>query len=273
MWPRSTPSKSKPTKTQCATLCFRAQSCRARPKCGSLQIQARQAELSQKFSENVLDATDAYSYYASPEEMAGVPQDVVQSTQEAAKADGKNSHKLTLKMPCYLPVMQFAKSSALRERLYRAYTTRASEQAETPAQDNSALIREILALRLEEAQLLGYKSFAEVSVATKMAQSPQEVTQFLRDLAHRARPFALKDLADLREFAKQDKLNAWDIPYYSEKLKEARYAFSEQEVKQYFTAPKVLAGLFKIVETLFEVAIRKDEAHRSGSPRVAVLPH
>jgi len=224
------------------------------------EIQARQAELSQKFSENVLDATDAYSYLASSEEMSGVPPDVLQATRESAAAEGKDGHQLTLKMPCYLPVMQFARSSALRERLYRAYTTRASEQAENAAQDNTALIREILALRLEEAQLLGYQNFAQVSVATKMARSPEEVTRFLRDLAVRARPFAEKDLADLREYAGQQQLNAWDIPYFSEQLKEARYAFSEQEVKQYFTAPKVLAGLFKIVETLFEVSIRKDSA-------------
>ena len=156
--------------------------------------------------------------------------------------------------------MQFAQSSALRERLYRAYVGRASDQGGDSSKDNTALISEILALRLEEAQLLGYKNFAEVSVATKMAKSPQQVTDFLRDLARRARPFAEKDLADLREFAQGKALNAWDVPFYGEQLKEARYAFSEQEVKQYFTAPKVLAGLFKIVETLFEVAIHKDTA-------------
>ena len=223
-------------------------------------IQARQAELSQKFSENVLDATDAFAYYASAEEMQGVPADVQQSTRESAQAEGKDGHKLTLKLPCYLPVMQFAQSSALRERLYRAYVGRASDQGGDSSKDNTALISEILALRLEEAQLLGYKNFAEVSVATKMAKSPQQVTDFLRDLARRARPFAGKDLADLREFAQGKALNAWDVPFYGEQLKEARYAFSEQEVKQYFTAPKVLAGLFKIVETLFEVAIHKDTA-------------
>ena len=223
-------------------------------------IQARQAELSQKFSENVLDATDAFAYYASEGEMQGVPADVQQSTHEAAQAEGKDGHKLTLKLPCYLPVMQFAQSSALRERLYRAYVGRASDQGGDSSKDNTALISEILALRLEEAQLLGYKNFAKVSVATKMAKSPQQVTDFLRDLARRARPFAEKDLADLREFAQGKALNAWDVPFYGEQLKEARYAFSEQEVKQYFTAPKVLAGLFKIVETLFEVAIHKDTA-------------
>ena len=230
------------------------------------QIQERQAELSQKFSENALDATDAYAYYATADELEGIPSDVQQAALAAAQADGKDGYKLTLKMPCYLPVMQFATRSDLREKLYRAYVTRASDQAEGDARkfDNTALIGEILALRREEAQLLGYANFGEVSVVPKMAQSPDEVIGFLRDLARRARPYALKDVADLRAFA-AEKLSLadpqpWDWPYISEKLKEARYAFREQEVKEYFTAPKVLAGLFKIIETLFEVAIRRDSA-------------
>ena len=230
------------------------------------QIQERQAELAQKFSENALDATDAYAYYAEVDELDGVPADVQQTALEAARAEGKDGYKLTLKMPCYLPVMQFARSSALRERLYRAYVTRASDQAEGEATkyDNTAVMQEILALRQEEAHLLGYANFGEVSVVPKMAESADEVITFLRDLAQRARPYAEKDVADLRAFA-ADHLaltdpQAWDWPYVAEKLKEARYAFSEQEVKQYFTAPKVLAGLFKIIETLFEVAIRPDEA-------------
>jgi oligopeptidase A len=227
-------------------------------------IQERQAELSQKFSENALDATDAFAYYAQASELDGVPDDVKQAALAAAKSEGKEGFKLTLKMPCYLPVMQFAHSSALRERLYRAYVTRASDQAdmETRKYDNSALISEMLTLRLEEAKLLGYQNFGELSVVPKMAESPEHVITFLRDLATKARPFAEKDLADLRDFAAQH-LNlrdpqAWDWPYVSEKLKEARYAFSEQEVKQYFTVPKVLAGLFKIVETLFDVNIKRD---------------
>ncbi|GHC73174.1 oligopeptidase A [Pseudorhodoferax aquiterrae] len=229
-------------------------------------IQERQAELSQKFSENALDATDAYAYYASADELDGVPEDVRQAARAAAEAEGKAGFKLTLKLPCYLPVMQFARSSALRERLYRAYATRASDQAEGDATkfDNTALIREILALRQEEARLLGYANFGEVSVVPKMADSPAQVIGFLRDLARRARPYAEKDVADLRAFA-AEKLaltdpQPWDWSYIGEQLKEARYAFSEQEVKQYFTAPKVLAGLFKIVETLFEVSIRRDTA-------------
>ncbi len=229
-------------------------------------IQERSAELSQKFSENALDATDAFSHYATAEELDGVPTDVKQAARTAASADGKEGFKLTLKLPCYLPVMQFAKSSALREILYRAYVTRASDQADESARqfDNSALINEMLALRLEEAKLLGYSSFGELSVAPKMAESPEHVVTFLQDLATKARPFAEKDLADLRQYANQHlglaEPQPWDWPYISEKLKEARYAFSEQEVKQYFTAPKVQAGLFKIVESLFEVQIQRDTA-------------
>ncbi|QIL80219.1 M3 family metallopeptidase [Diaphorobacter sp. HDW4A] len=230
------------------------------------KIQERMAELSQKFSENALDATDAFAYYAEIDELDGVPEDIQQAARAAAEADGNPGYKLTLKLPCYLPVMQFAKSSALREKLYHAYVTRASDQAQGDALkfDNSANMQEILALRKEESQLLGYANFGEVSVVTKMAKSPTEVIDFLRDLARRAKPYGEKDVADLRAFAKNDLGLAdpqpWDWPFISEKLKEARYSFSEQELKQYFPAPKVLAGLFKIVETLFEVSIRKDSA-------------
>ncbi|MDP2371035.1 M3 family metallopeptidase [Rhodoferax sp.] len=229
-------------------------------------IQERAAELGQKFSENALDATDAFAHYASADEVDGIPADVLQTARDAAQKEGKEGYKLTLKMPCYLPVMQFARSSALRQTLYRAYVTRASDQAGADLSkfDNTALIQELLALRLEEAKLLNYPDFGTVSLVPKMADSPQQVIDFLRELSRKARPFAEQDIADLRAHASAH-LNlpnpqAWDWPYISEKLKEARYAFSEQEVKQYFTAPKVLSGLFKIVETLFEVSIRPDIA-------------
>lgn len=226
-------------------------------------IQERQAELSQKFSENALDATDAFAHYAELNALEGVPADVVSAARAAAEAEGKTGYKLTLKMPCYLPVMQFAKSSALRETLYRAYATRASEFG-NPDFDNTALITEILALREEEARLLGYRNFGELSVVPKMADTPEQVVKFLRDLGTKAKPFGERDLADLRAFATSElglqDPQPWDWTYVGEKLKEARYAFSEQEVKQYFPAPKVMAGLFKIVETLFEVSIRRDSA-------------
>ena len=229
-------------------------------------IQARMAELGQKFSENALDATDSFAYFATEDELTGVPDDIQAAAREAAEADGQTGYKLTLKLPSYLPVMQFGSHAPLRERLYRAYVTRASDQSEGEATkfDNTAIIRELLALRQEEAQLLGYANFGEVSLVPKMAESPQQVIGFLRTLADKAKPFAERDLNDLRAYA-ADKLQmsepqAWDMAYVSEHLKEARYAFSEQEVKQYFPAPKVLAGLFKIVETLFEVHIREDNA-------------
>lgn len=230
------------------------------------EIQENLADLSQKFSENTLDATDAFSYFANADELAGVPDDVLQTAKAAALAEGKDGYKLTLKMPCYLPVMQFAHSSALRQTLYRAYVTRASDQTSADSQkfDNTQNIRGILALRHEEAQLLGYPHYGAVSLVPKMADSSESVITFLRDLARKARPFAEKDLADLRDFAKNElgltDPQPWDWPYVSEKLKEARYSFSEQEVKQYFTAPKVLGGLFRIIETLFDVTIRRDSA-------------
>ena len=229
-------------------------------------IQERSAALAQKFSENTLDATDRWAYYATAEEMQGIPADVQQAARTAAQAEGQDGFKLTLKIPCYLPVMQFATHSSLREKLYRAYVTRASDQAEGDGQqyDNRPIIEELLAVRHEEAQLLGYANFGEVSLVPKMANSPQEVITFLRDLAQRARPYAEKDVQDLRQFAREhlglSDPQPWDWTFIAEKLKEQRYAFNEQEVKEYFTAPKVLAGLFKIIETLFDVAIVPDQA-------------
>ena len=236
------------------------------PKARFAQIQERAAELAQKFSENALDATDSFAHYASEADLQGVPADALAVARAAAQAEGREGFKLSLQLPSYLPVMQFAKSSALRQLLYRAYVTRASDQAEGDAKrfDNSALMRELLALRQEEAALLGYANFGEVSLVPKMADSPAQVMGFLRELASKARPFAERDAQDLRTFARAtlalDDPQAWDWTYVGEQLKEARYAFSEQEVKPYFPLPKVLAGLFKIVETLFEVSIRPDRA-------------
>ena len=227
-------------------------------------IQERLAQTSQLFSENVLDATDAWTLLVSDAQIQGIPDDVLETARSAAKAQGKEGYLLTLKMPCYLPVMQYAHSSELRQQLYRAYATRASNQSEQTQFDNSLVLNEILQLRREEAQLLGYQNHAQVSLASKMAESPEHVIGFLRDLAARAKPFAEKDLDEMRTFAAKElgikDPQAWDWTYIGEKLKEARYAFSDQEVKAYFTAPKVLEGLFKIVETLFEVSIRKDQA-------------
>jgi oligopeptidase A len=226
-------------------------------------IQDLQAAKSQAFSEHVMDATDAFAYYAQLDELTGVPDDVIEAARAAAQAEDKEGHKLTLHMPSYLPVMQYASHRPLREAMYRAYATRASELGD-PARDNTPLMQEILALRQEEAALLGYANFADVSLVPKMASNPLQVTEFLRDLAKRARPYAEKDMAELREFAASEcglsDLQAWDVPFVGEKLKEARYAFSDQEVKQYFTEPTVLKGLFGLIERLFEVKIQPDQA-------------
>lgn len=227
------------------------------------QIQERMAELQQKYSEHVLDATDKFAYYASEAELDGVPADAKEAARAGAQQEGKDGYKLTLHFPSYFPVMQYGRNRALRETLYRAYLTRASDLG--PAElDNTAIMAELLELRQEEARLLGYPTYADVSLVPKMADTPLQVTQFLRELAAKARPSAERDLAELRSFAAAElalpELQPWDIAYASEKLKEARYAFSDQEVKQYFTEPKVLEGLFRIIETLFEVAIRPDSA-------------
>jgi oligopeptidase A len=236
---------------------------RGEAKARFAELQEKQAELAQKFSEHVLDATDRYACYATEEEMDGVPADVKAAARAAAEADGREGYKITLHFPSYFPVIQYSHHRGLRERLYTANVTRASELGD-PALDNSSVMVELLKLRQEEAALLGYANFAEVSLVPKMADTPAEVVEFLRDLARRARPYAERDLAELRGFAQTElglgELQAWDIAYAGEKLKEARYAFSEQTVKQYFTEPKVLEGLFRIIETLFEVSIRPDSA-------------
>jgi oligopeptidase A len=226
-------------------------------------IQERLAALSQTFGDHVLDATDGWSLVVAERELDGVPADVREATRAAAAAEGAPGHKLTLQAPCYVPVMQTANDRGLRERLYRAYATRASELG-AEGFDNGPLMGEILALRQEEAALLGHASYAHLSLVPKMARSPEEVLAFVRDLARRARPYAERELAELRAFAAAElgiaDLQAWDRAYASEKLKQRRYAFSNQEVKQYLTEPMVLDGLFRLIETLFGVTIRPDAA-------------
>jgi oligopeptidase A len=226
-------------------------------------IQERMAELSQAFTEHVLDATDGFVHYARAEDLDGVPADVCEATRAAAQAEGREGHKLTLHQPVFQPVMQYATNRELRATLYRAYFTRASELGPVE-RDNSPLMRELIELRQEAAALLGHPTYADVSLVPKMARSPAEVDAFLQDLARRARPYAERDLAQLQAFAAQElklpQLEAWDIAFASEKLKQARYAFSDLEVKRYFTEPQVLAGLFEIVQTIFEVRIVADTA-------------
>ncbi|MAF05456.1 M3 family metallopeptidase [Herbaspirillum sp.] len=229
------------------------------------EIQEKQAMLTTRFSENVLDATNDFALFVEDEaELSGLPADVKQAARAAAEKDGKPGYKFTLHFPSYFPVLQYADNRALREKIYRANATKASELGVKPEWDNSGNIDQILQLRKEEAQLLGYANFAEVSLVAKMAKSPSEVIAFLEDLGQRARPFGQKDYEELKTFAREklglDELKAWDSTYASEKLREQRYAFSEQEVKQYFPEPKVVGGLFQVAQQLFGVQIKPDTA-------------
>ncbi|MEY3202081.1 MAG: oligopeptidase [Pseudomonadota bacterium] len=222
-------------------------------------ISERLAALAAKFSENLLDATNAHAEWVTEEaDLAGLPEDARAAARAAAEKDNQPGWKFTLHAPSYIPVLQYAENRDLRQRMYRAYATRASEFGK-PEWDNTALIAEILALRAEAAQMLGFESYAAVSLVPKMADTPQQVERFLKELAERARPSAEKDLAELKDFAKNElglpSLESWDVSFASEKLREARYAFSEQEVKQYFPEPKVLAGLFRVIESLYGVKI------------------
>ncbi len=229
------------------------------------EISERQSQVSQKFAENVLDANDAWSLVLdNVAELDGVPSDVITAFKQAAIDDDSidtasaEKFKLTLKMPSYLPVMQYATHRQLRHTLYKAYATLASEQGD-PQFDNAALIEESLALRAESAKLLGFHSFAALQLETRMADTPEQVLQFLRELAAKALPYAHRDLDELKAFAraelKLDPLEPWDIAFASEKLRQAKYDYSEEEVKQYFTEPKVVSGLFDLVSKLFSVKL------------------
>jgi oligopeptidase A len=233
------------------------------------EIQEQHAAISTRFSENVLDATNDYKLLVENEaDLSGLPDDVKQAARAAADQDGKAGWMFSLHFPSYFPVLQFGDSRELREKIYRANATKASEMGavftELEKWDNTGNIAQLLKLRDEEARLLDYRNFAEVSLVPKMAESPEHVIEFLEDLARRARPYAEKDLAELRAFAKDelgiDDMQAWDVSYASEKLREKRYAFSAQEVKEYFPEPKVVDGLFKLVSGLFGVQIKPDSA-------------
>ena len=228
------------------------------------QLQEELSGLQAKFSQNVLDATDAFALYVDNEdELSGLPADVIAAARAAAQKDGREGWKLTLQMPCYLPVQTYADNRALRERLYHANAVRASEFGDA-ALDNGGNIDRILAVRAELAALLGFANYGEYSIATKMADDALQVLGFLRDLAARAKPYAQRDRAELETFARDelglDDLQAWDLAYAGEKLKQARYSYSEQEVKQYFTEPKVLAGLFGVIERLYGLTVQPDTA-------------
>ncbi|HEY4661732.1 MAG TPA: M3 family metallopeptidase, partial [Terriglobales bacterium] len=228
------------------------------------EISEKLASLSSTFNDNVLDATNAFELIVDDESrLAGLPSDALEIAADAAREAGKQGWKFTLHMPSYLPVLQYADDRKLREQMYRAYVTRAAEFGESRL-DNSLVIVEILRLRQMQARLLGLANFAELSLQPKMADSPQQVIEFLEELGKRAKPYAKRDLAELKEFASRhmglDKIEAWDVAYVSEKLRVARYAFSDQEVKQYFPEQQVLDGMFGVVETLYGLRIEPEDA-------------
>src|SRR5262249_14246502 len=196
-------------------------------------VRERAAQVSTRFAENVLDATNTFALFLDETiKLAGLPSDELEMLREAAAREDREGYKITLHSPSYSPVLQYADDRALRALIHRAAQTRASDLGK-PEWDNSELMLELLRLRREAANLLGYRSFAELSLEPKMASSPEEVLVFLRDLAQRSRPYAERDMADLRDFAATElelaQLEAWDLAYASEKLRQARYAYSEQE--------------------------------------------
>lgn len=227
------------------------------------------SKLGSKFEENIMDNTNDFTHVVEhADDLTGLPADVIQAAAEAAKAAKKTGYLFTLHAPSLLPVLNYADNRALRETLYRAYATRASEFSKLdeygqPKWDNTSLIKDILKLKKEEANLLGFANFAELSLATKMADTPAQVIAFLETLANRAKPFAKRDMEELVAYATKlgfESLQAWDVGYVSEKLRQDKYAFSDQEVKQYFPENQVLTGLFKVTETIFGVQVRKAEA-------------
>lgn len=224
------------------------------------QLQTEGAQLGAKFAQNIQDATDAFGIYfddAAP--LAGIPEDSIAMFAAAAQSEGKTGYKIGLQIPHYLAVIQYADNRELREQIYRAYVTRASELSDEGKFDNTANVEQTLANALKTAKLLGFKNYAELSLATKMADTPEQVLNFLHDLARRAKPFAEKDFAEIKAFAREN-LNiedpqSWDLSYAAEKLRQAKYAFSETEVKKYFPISKVLAGLFAQIKKLYGIEL------------------
>ena len=228
-------------------------------------IQEELAQLGAQFEDNLLDTTNAWSLLIQSESaLAGVPDDVKAEARAEAEREGQSGWKLSLRMPCYLPVMQYADDRELRRTLHRAFATRASALGVKPEWNNAPLVDRILRLRQEGARLLGYRNFAEVSLVPKMAQSPDEVLAFLHDLGRRSRPYAERDYAELTAFAREalglEEVAPWDLAYAAEKLKASRYAFSEQEVRSYLPEDHVLKGLFRVVETVYAVTIQAASA-------------
>lgn len=226
------------------------------------EIQAKLSELSSKFSNQLLDATQAWTKHITDEQaLAGIPESARAQMVQAAKAKDLDGWLITLEFPCYYAVISYADDRKLREEIYQAYCTRASDQGPKANQfDNGPVMQEILALRYELANLLGFENFAELSLADKMAETPEQVLTFLNDLAKRSKPFAEQDLKALREFVAEQgitDMQSWDVSYYSEKLREARYSISDEALRVYFPIDKVLTGLFQLVGTLYAIQINE----------------
>ncbi|OUD16249.1 oligopeptidase A [Thioflexithrix psekupsensis] len=225
------------------------------------EIQQQLSALSTRFSEHLLDATHGWQENITDERLlSGVPESVRDLLRHQAQQAGLESYLITLDMPCYLPVMNYADNRELRARLYQAFVTRASDQGIHPEKwDNSAVMQDILTLRRELAQLLGFNNYAEYSLVSKMAETPDQVIDFLLELAKKARAMALKEWEELTAFAQEQygmtELKMWDVPYYSEKLRQHHYDISQETLRPYFPLPTVLAGLFAIIERLYGVKI------------------
>lgn len=225
-------------------------------------IKKRLSELTSKFSENVLDATQGWSKLISNvEELAGVPESSQSAMAQAAKAKEQEGYLVTLEFPSYFPIVTYCDNAALREEVYEAFVTRASDQGPNAGEwDNSALIDEILALRHELAILLGFNNYADYSLATKMAETPEQVLTFLQNLATKAYPQAQQEFAELQAYAKDnfsvEKLNPWDVGFYSEKLRQHRYAISQEDLRPWFPVDKVISGMFAVVQRLYGIEIR-----------------
>ncbi|ARU28334.1 oligopeptidase A [Cellvibrio sp. PSBB006] len=241
-------------------------------------IQKRLSELSTQFSNNVLDATQAwFKHFTDAEALAGLPESALAQAAQAAAQKQLSGYVVTLDFPSYLAVMMYADSRQLREEMYTAYVTRASADGKkadgsSAAQwDNSALITETLALRHELAQLLGFANYAERSLASKMAESTQQVLDFLNELAQKSRPLAERDIQELRDFAATQgctDLQPWDMTYYSEKLRVEKYAISQEELRPYFPAERVITGMFDVVKRLYDIDIVQVAVFDSWHPDV-----
>lgn len=224
------------------------------------------ADLSSRFSDNVLDATQNWFRHITDEtELSGLPRSALDGARQAAEQRDLPGYVITLDFPSFFPVLTYADNRELRREVYEAFTTRASDQGPDAGRwDNSDVMHEILRRRQEQASLLGFSNYAERSLATKMASSVQEVMDFLYQLARKARPVAERELSELQAFAREqggpDPLEAWDIGYYSEKLRQQRYSISPEELRPWFPVNQVVPGLFAVVEKLFGVSIREEDS-------------